>query len=383
MNRLVSRCSFPKGIEATKIVLFFMYNFAYVLFKQGYIPQSINLILLVIFIGICAFQYFSKNNWKYHYRGFFTHELYLLLFACLVIAVISLAIQIEHGQIRGYMFSGVLHIVLPIVAVFFWIHTVRDEYRDIYFDVFLLRFVFHFILIGAGNFSISNILAISWADSKSSVFESSNAHDLLFLVFYYKYRKNNALAFVSMILCMLSLKRISFILAPLIFVFFERIPSKPVPKFILTVFKVLFFLSPYIYLFLMSDTTNAFFVQHFHMSLNQFMTGRLTLAQIMVNRPEILNGYDSTTYYLMHNGFVSTNMHCDVLKVYLETSIVCLVVLVNNLFEIVKKDIRLFIIMLYTCIVLVSSHFLDYISGWIIIYMIVACVYAEAEMKKS
>ena len=377
MKKDIKKTRIPKGIELLKLLLFFFYNFSYVLFKEGYIPQSINLVLLVVFIGICVLQYLHVNHWKWYIHDFFSHEIYLILFTCFVIAVISLGIQIKNGNICGYMFSGILHIVLPIMAVFFWIHTVKEEHRDLYFEVFVLRFIFHFLLIGSGNFSLSNILAISWFDSKSSVFESSNAHDLLFLVFYYKYRKKNLIAFVCMVLCMLSLKRLSFILAPLVFIFFKRLPDKPVSKWLLRATKVLFICSPFFYLFLMSDSVDHYFIQHFNISLNQFMTGRLSLAKIIISRPEILNGYDSTTYYLMHNGFVSTNMHCDVLKMYLEVSIVSLIVLINNIFEIVKKDFRLYLIMMYTGIVLISSHFLDYISGWIIIYMIVACVYYD------
>ena len=358
-------------IELLKVGVFFLYNISYVLYVRGYIPQSINLFLIVLFIGLNMLDFLVKNEWKLRKHTFFKRELWLVLWACIVIAAISLIIQLRNHNLQSYMFTGILHIV------FFWIHSTSKEVRDVYFTIFVIRFLFHFILIGAGGFNVNNILAISWFDSKSSVFESSNAHDLLFLVLYYKYRNKKAMSIICMILCMLSFKRLSFILAPLCIIFYDKITDKPVPKSLLLGTKVFFTMSPFIYFTLMSDALNIYFVSQFGITVNQFMTGRLTLVKTVLNQPKILNGYDSTTDFFMHNGFLSWNMHCDVMKLYLETTIVSLIVVVNNFFEIVKKDFRLYLMMVYAFIVLVTSHFLDYISGWIIIYMIVAVVYFD------
>lgn len=370
------------GIAALKIILFSLYNITYVLFIRGHMKQSVNLILMICFVGLNAADYFFRTNWTIRKSSLFTREFMLVFTASLVITVISLFIEIRNHNVQSYFFTGVLHIILPALCVFFWINTTNETLFDIYFYIFVFRFIFQILIIGSGSFSFENIRSISWFDSKSSVFESSGAHDLLFLTFYFKYKKKNISAFICTILCMISLKRLSFILAPLCLFFFDKISDKPVPKWLLTATKLFFIISPFLYLLLLNDSVDAFFVTRFGIGINKFTTGRIQLVRIFAENRDLLNGFDSSTAYLMKNGYASTNMHCDVVKIFLETTILSLIVLVNNFFEIVKKDTRLYLLMLYAFAVMTTSHFLDYISGWIILHMIVAVVLYEKNKER-
>ena len=64
-------------------------------------------------------------------------------------------------------------------------------------------------------------------------------------------------------------------------------------------------------------------------------------------------------------------LHNDFLRLLLETTIVGVIIVANNLVEICKKNTWIFLMGCYLIIVAITSHIFNYFSVWITFYMIV------------
>ena len=280
----------------------------------------------------------------------------------LVFFIISIVIQIYNMDFQSYLYSGLLRISLPILNAF-----KIDK-----------------------DFNFAGLLSISWSESSSSM-ESSMAHDFIVMEVYFLSRKDNKKAFVSMLLCMLSMKRLSFILAPILFVLAKKLPeiNKPVKKSLLRSLKIVAILSPFFMFALYSKASQNFFQNVFNMDLNLKMGGRIAIYDTVVNNIPYFNGYGSINAFLskfvysVFGTYWNATLHNDFIRIYYETTIVGVVVLANNLVELSKKNYWNFIIVAYLIFVGITSHILNYFSVWVTFYMIIMCTQKESDENKE
>ena len=228
-----------------RIISFIIYNLVYVFYMLGYLSRTINLLALLFFSVICFVSAIKKKSFK------FTKELKSILFFIIMVLIISLGRQIYYKDIRISQLTGLLYVLLPIIDVFLIVNTSSKDEIEEYFYIIFLKLVLLFIFSNFKNFSLSNILMINWSDSDSSVFESSIAHDFMFMVVVFKYLKKNKLSFISMILCILCFKRFALICSIIFYFFFDIIFKKEtVSKRIILLTKIIFILMPFFTLFI-------------------------------------------------------------------------------------------------------------------------------------
>ena len=359
----------------------------------GYISRTVNLSLLVVFIGLNLLEYMKKNNWillsrKDLFRSEFIDSM-IIVFAFLMI---SLVIQIYNKEFRTYLFSELLYNILPPLVAFFWINTTEKNERYTYFILLLVRNLIYFVFANIGSFTLANILAISWNDSKSSVFETPYAHDFFFLEIIFLTFGKEFIAVICMILCMLNFKRISFILSGIVMIAYILLKKNKKVKSILSnsfplnkkiCFIILFVLCllPMCIEWLNSAKGQETIYELFQLNLNDFTTGRTGVMNYVVNNIGHFNGYGSSDYF-MENSPNETyrllgSMHCDILKIYLETTIVGVIVYFGKLIKIARKNWIVFLMLVYMIFELVFSHFIDVLSVWMLFFMFTAMIYAE------
>jgi len=370
-----------------------MYNLTYVLYMTGFMSRSINFTLLFVFILVCMIEYMLKNDWVLGRQGdLFWPEFRKAMVIVFAFFLISISIQIWHGDVQLYLYTELLYNIIPPLLAFFWINTSYVTERYTYFIIFLLRYTSYFFIADFHNLSLSNIFMISWDDSKSSVFETPYAHDLFFMEIIFLYFGKKKLAFFSMLLCMLYFKRISFILSIVVYVvyillinrkYFGKMFNKwqPVKKFIRYAVFIAMCIMPFFINWVVSDAGILFFRKRFDLNLNEFTTGRIGVIKYTIANIGHFNGYGSSDHFLTTSRLEVYrklgSMHCDILKLYLETTIVGVVVYIYEMVEIAKKNWLIFIMLMYIFIELIASHFLDCIGLFNMFFMFAAMVYAE------
>lgn len=364
-----------------RFLVFLLYNLLYVTYMLGYTSQSFYLGTLIVFCVMNLANIMQRRH------GLITEslpEFRLGMGYVITFLIISLGIQLFNMDYESYLFSGLIRIALPIVNALLFVNSVDKEDFGYFFNALLLRFVFHFIWQNFANLNLAGLLSISWSESNSAM-ESSMAHDFMILEIYFLSKKENKKALISMIFCMLSMKRFSFILAPILFFFAKRLSvmDKPVKKAFLRGLKLVAIISPFLMFALYSQASQDFFRSAFNIDLNLKMGGRISIFDTLVNNIPYFNGYGSINAFLsdfVANRFGTTwnaTLHNDFIRIYYETTIVGVIVLANNLVELSKRSYWNFIMIFYLLFVGITSHILNYFSVWITFYMIIMSTKVE------
>lgn len=367
-NNIISR------IDA-KLILFILYNLAYVFYMLEYIGRSVNLALLLLFVMYNTVDLLHRSRFVLRKsKSVFWNDTKGMLGTFLVFAIISIIIQIYHKDLELSYASYYLYLVLPVVAAFTWANTVESNKMMAYFYVFLGRFILYFLLNNLPNLSLSAISMITFNDSKSSIFESSDAHMFFILMIIFMSQNKKIPAWISGLFCMLSFKRLSFILTPIFLIFYRLLPEGRVNKKAVNICKFIFIISPFIVLFLFNNI--KLINSTFGIDLNSFSSERFTLIEYVMKNMKFFNGYGSITDFMTNNPYgdyiTVCYMHCDVLQLYWETTIIGVVLYFYNFLNIGKHDYMRFIIVLYFAFEMLTSHFIDVLAAWIILYMFAA-----------
>lgn len=361
---------------SVRIIVFALYNISYVLYMLGLISQSVQLAFLICFCslnGIVLLFHHSRGK-KFTFGNGFKYGIGFIA----IIFIISLIYQTINGDFQGYLVDDILRLLLPLVNAFLFINATNENERNAYFNILLFRFVLHFVLQNVGYFNLQTIMSISWENSFSP-FESSMAHDFLMLEFYFLYKQQKKKAFLCMILCMFSMKRFSFFLAPIMFILSKKVPiGKQVPPQLLMITKLATIASPLVIIFLYRPEVINWINLTYHMDLNLFMSGRITIYNILVNNIPYYNGLGSINNFLaefvmgQYGTTWNSVLHNDFLRFYLEVTIIGVIAIAHSLVEITKKEYWSFLMLLYILFVAITSHIFHYFSMWFIFYMALA-----------
>lgn len=304
------------------------------------------------------------------YKDIDTYKLKQILLTGIVFAVVSVGAMLFNG-FKMCMMKDLFYMMFPMIYCFA-ISVVDDsENLDYYIDLAFFSYVLYF-LIGFRNNSISLITTISFVDSYSP-WESGMA-DVFFIAFYYYYVRNKKIrAGLAFIFNFLSFKRlhvvfsIGFLLFGWVFKFFRK---TSVNKVYLNIVKLVFMLSPIIIGYLVSPEFEQWFNLTFtDIDYATFTMGRFDQIKEVLSYEMPTRGLGIINYYLEEqNAFVKI-MHCDILRIYLETTIVGLVVFVNSYFNVGKKNIYSHFLILFFFIVMFSSTCIQNIFYWFLIFI--------------
>lgn len=368
-----------------RFAVFIVYNMFYVFYMKGYTSQIFYFGTLMLFCGMNAFILIRRHGKAV--KG--TREFRLGTGYIAFFFVVSAFFQCIHLDFKFYLITGLIRILLPVVNAYLFVNTIDKRDHKYFFNVLLARYVVHFIWQNYNYLNLNGLLSISWSESNSEM-ESSLAHDFLIMEMYYLYRGEKKKSILCMILCMLSMKRLSFILAPVFFVTSRYVPKGiEVKKIFCTLLKATAIVSPIFILLLYSQELQAWLISTLHIDLNAVMSGRPRIYQIMLDNMPYYNGYGSINnfleHYVMRQYGTTWNaiLHNDFLRIFYETTIVGVIILTNNLVEIAKKEYWFFFMMTYLIMVAITSHILNYLSVWITFYMIVMSHSRKKDRKRE
>lgn len=355
---------------ALKLLLFATYNFFYAFYMAGYLSRNIYLFAMAFFCFVCMVEYYTHPH--QHIGRAETKPMAVFI---LSICVITLCIQIINLRFSMTQWSYMLYWTMPLVAAFYWFNTTANENREIYFYVLLARFVLTFILTFGAHLNLSNILSIRWGDSMSSVFESSDAHNFLFMTMVFLLMDKKILAYVSAFFCLISFKRLSFILVIVLLVLYKKIPFKKVSSKITYLAIVFFCISPLIVLWILSPQAEHFF-SSIGFDINLFTSNRIKMIQQITSGVEAsggFNGFGTMNAYMQTHPYGIYHliyiMHCDYYMLMKECTIIAPMIFTIAFLKPASKDWHIFLMALYICFEMVVSTFFTSMASWTIFYM--------------
>lgn len=244
-----------------------------------------------------------------------------------------------------------------------------------------MLYVIVFLRNFAGQLTLANLKSISFANSYSP-FESELAFVFLIFECFYLYMGKRKNAIISLILCILSFKRISMLAAIGFFIFSKWIVvKKAVNKKIVIVTTVVFVLLPVLTCLMLNDTLEAWFYQIFHVTLNEITLTRSSRIEAVINSGQIKYGLGSVTTYLtkylnaLHgSNFSNRNLHNDLVKIYLECGILGSIVFTYIYMKAASVSRMLFVMMCYIFFECYFNHLFGAGSTdiWILIYLIMS-----------
>ena len=318
--------------------------------------------------------------------------------------VISLAVQIFHGNLQTYLFEELLYFIVPCLVAFVSINFNKEKDIKLYFNIILIKLVLYFILRFWGDFSISAILAISLSDSNSSIYEIVIAHDFLFLMIIFMYFNDFKASLISFIFCVLSFKRLPFILSIIIMIIYllgkfakgirfgkliKKINSWLNGKFPQNALMILFFITlllPVIMEWIYSDNGVSWFYQTFAMDLNKETSGRVNIVNFALNN-FTPNGLGSITNFFETNRLEIyrrvANMHCDVIRLVREVTIAGYAVYSFVLIRVFKESRLTILLLIYLIIEMALSHMADNLNMWLMMYLFTAYIYYNKRLKAT
>lgn len=247
----------------------------------------------------------------------------------------------------------------------------RDNAIDFYFTVFFIIELSQYLLTTVlPNLSIESIMSISLIDSYSP-FETTQASRFTVFLVYYIMRKKPLMSTLAFLANLLTFKRFNMLFAVFFFLF-GWIPGKikkDVPNWLINLTAFFFCLAPVLLMFFVSDLFVGWFETTFDRDFNQFTMGRLEQVQYIFNYNGSLLGLGSTKFVLAERlaryggiGY-ATELHSDLQRFYVETSILGLVAYVVGMFNLVKirRSYSTFILMVFILtLMMITPQFGDF-----------------------
>lgn len=181
------------------------------------------------------------------------------------------------------------------------------------------------------------------------------------------------------------MKRVAFVFGLLLLIFHNKIATnKPVKKTFVLWTMILFLGAPLLIQFICNDSFGIWFADVTGISLNTFVSGRISKFNAVFDSGAIKYGWGSSTIYLTNNLWTFArytdyykgqwiNIHSDIVKIYCECSILSLFVFLRYHLKQVKNNWMCFLLMFYLFTDMMVNHHLGIgkVLLWIIVYIVI------------
>lgn len=307
-------------------------------------------------------------------------EYLLVLGGITFLFAITAILQMING-FNSYAINEAVYYYTPLIFIIVYSQISDEQDVETILNYLFVLYVIVFLRNFAGQLTLANLKSISFANSYSP-FESELAFVFLIFECFYLYMGKRKNAIISLILCILSFKRISMLAAIGFFIFSKWIVvKKAVNKKIVIVTTVVFVLLPVLTCLMLNDTLEAWFYQIFHVTLNEITLTRSSRIEAVINSGQIKYGLGSVTTYLtkylnaLHgSNFSNRNLHNDLVKIYLECGILGSIVFTYIYMKAASVSRMLFVMMCYIFFECYFNHLFGAGSTdiWILIYLIMS-----------
>lgn len=372
-----------KVADTAQFSLFIAYNATYVAYTNGYAPRSAYIVLFFTFVALCA----ARIALRLLARG--EHLTNLHFGKSSQLLFIAIAYMLGYSMVRQFAIDQtinmiaiheVLYVAAPVVIALAIANSTSDKLADVYMYAFFCRYVLDFLLSSSGHLSLSTIHAINWFASYSA-FESSFAHDLLVLECYFLFRNKRVLGAVAGGLTMLSLKRASFIAAPIIYLFRSRLRKSRRPSraalWSLFAFGIA---SPFLMMAFYSEGVTSYLRDRVGLDVNRFASGRQSIYWLVrdnIPNPVGFGSINAQLSELTSSNFGTTwdgLFHNDTLRVFLEVGPLGLALYVGAIVYASRSHQLSFILGGYALFVLTTSRLITHPSFWVVLFVTMALI---------
>ncbi len=237
-----------------------------------------------------------------------------------------------------YFTNDILYMVLPLLLVYVIINLDKDPNKDFYFIAIMIGELLFFLSSNLNiMFNINAYLSISFSDSYSP-FEHFASLPLTAVFTYFYARKRRVLTIITFVFAFLSFKRLSVLFIIAIAAFGWLFKNKKVPIFLINLTAVVFIASPLMLDLILSPEFVAWFNATFEKTFQEFTMGRFDQITYILNYEGDTLGRGAIQYVLANEaaGHVSSTFHADLLRIYIETTIIGLIVFCFSLFNLIK-----------------------------------------------
>lgn len=312
---------------------------------------------------------FIKNKCK---RNNNKMEFSRLLLFIVPIVCYSLFLQFIHSSYLTQTLKDFLYIICPILYVYLIANTNSDKDYSFYFKTEFIVASLIFMIRAIPLLSLGNLLSISFVNSYSPFEAIGNSDTFLMLFLYFYLKKDKKIALISFLFLFLSFKRIHLlfaILIPFIVFLLKKYKISKINNWIYCTTIIFFLVSPSIIRLIVNDNFATWFYEVTAINLNSFTMGRLYTINIIEDYHYTNLGLGTISSLLQElrfsNPWLADDLHCDLMRIYLEGTFVSLFLLVYNYFKITKKNIYNYLLMVFIFVTMFSSHLLTSFIFWI------------------
>ncbi len=294
-------------------------------------------------------------------------DFFYIMSVPVVLGVITLFYSMMNGM-KFLLMWDMFYLIVPYLMVFIIVNVDQNQNRDFYFDTLLVGHIALFFYKFANILDIEHIKEISFVDSFSP-YESVTAH-IYTLLFYYYYVKNKKVrCLLALFFGILSYKRLHVVFAVFVLLLGWSLRKRVVGVYLERVVKVLFISSPLVLYAILTDQFATWFQATFQVDFGGFTMGRFDQLREVVTADITNYGLGSIKYYLDNKGAYINILHCDIMRILIETSFIGLVVLVSAYFNVAKKNIYSFILMIFIFMIMFSSTVINGFLGWFVVFL--------------
>lgn len=291
-----------------------------------------------------------------------------------ILYFITVIFQIKNMEFKSYSLGEVYYLIAPLLLVWIFFNYISLNRIEKVIDVLFYASCIAFFVRFANTFSLAALKQISFIDS-SSPFESDMAQFFFLYCFYYFYTRQTWKSIISVILCFLCFKRFTLVMLIILLIINKFIPHhKKVPKIVLLITMGLFIAAPFLVYAMCTDSFARWFYLQFGIDFDYFTMTRFQIINTVIDANLTNYGLGTVTNYLEQRGAAGQlNMHNDILRIYMECTIVGTITFTVQYFKIVKDNIFSFLVMLYAFMELFVAHYIGpgTTSFWIIAYILI------------
>lgn len=340
----------------------------------------------ILILGICFWGLYPDiDGLKVKIKNF-SAEIRTVCGVTAALVAISFCCIFANGLSFGWV-SETYYLLAPL----FFVYSIfkRDysiRHLEKIMDMFLYSMMFGFAFFIMGKIAEGQLVTISFVDS-SSPFEIECAHLFLMLYIFYTFENHTGKRILSGVCCVLAWKRMCLLYLIFVTVIHRKIDrEKKVPRFFPAAVAAALVLLPSLLQLLLTDSFSNWFTQTTGLDLHKFLMFRFETVVTAFESGVPSRGLGTYLYVDVpwYDHFVRVSIHNDAVRLYLETSVVGLLIFAWGMSRIAKNTYS-FLVMLFMFIEMSVSHFLGNgsLPFWVLAYSMIFCMNRYSEDKNG
>lgn len=346
--------------------------------------------VLVVFTCACGLvslpkQKYTKFNWELKY----------ILFASVFLYVVSIFFQLYYQSFKAYSLKEFYFLITPIIFIYCLFNLFSrkelERWMDAMFYFASIVFVGRYVILQHSDFTVSSFIQMfDWRNlfvESISPLGSESETGILMMIFdvYYIFKNDKRKIVIASILTFFGYKRFVCLFMLLFLIASPYINRRKKPKYFIVVTTIIVFLFlPSTVYIMCTDEFADWFESRYGVNFNEFTMTRFYIINMVIDANLTNYGLGTVTHYLEVLGNQGqTNMHNDILRIYMETTIIGSIVFTYCFFKITTKNIYSYILMLFMFVELYVAHFLGpaTILFWIFVYFDIFYFNSELILK--